>query len=82
VVEVLSPNTRQLDSVNKKRVYARMGVKELWIIDPDQKEVAVYRFDQDPQISQMTKAKEFGGNKSYSAQKSRWQRHCALLSNL
>jgi Uma2 family endonuclease len=24
-----------------------MGVKELWIIDPEPKEVAVYRFDQD-----------------------------------
>ena len=48
VVEILSPKTRQLDLVNKKRVYARMGVKELWIIDPDQKEVTVYRFDQDP----------------------------------
>jgi len=48
VVEILSAKTRQLDLVNKKRVYARMGVKELWIIDPDQKEVTVYRFDQDP----------------------------------
>jgi Uma2 family endonuclease len=48
VVEILSPKTRQLDLVNKKRVYARMGVKELWIIDPDQKEMTVYRFDQDP----------------------------------
>lgn len=47
VVEVLSPKTRQLDLVNKKRVYARLGVKELWIIDPDEKEVTVYRFDQD-----------------------------------
>ena len=25
-----------------------MGIKELWIIDPDQKDVTVYRFDQDP----------------------------------
>jgi len=48
VVEVLSAKTRQLDLVNKKRVYARMGVKELWIIDPDQRDVTVYRFDQDP----------------------------------
>lgn len=47
VVEILSPKTRQLDLVNKKRIYARAGVKELWIIDPDQKEVLVYRFDQD-----------------------------------
>jgi Uma2 family endonuclease len=48
VVEILSPKTRQLDLVNKKRIYARMGVKELWIIDPDQREVVLYRFDQDP----------------------------------
>jgi Uma2 family endonuclease len=48
VVEVLSPKTRQLDLVNKKRIYARIGVKELWIIDPESKEVAVYRFDHDP----------------------------------
>ena len=27
VAEILSPETRQLDLVNKKRVYARMGVK-------------------------------------------------------
>jgi Uma2 family endonuclease len=48
VIEVLSPKTRQLDLVHKKRTYARMGIKELWIIDPDQKDVTVYRFDQDP----------------------------------
>ena len=47
VVESLSPKTRQLDLVNKKRVYARMGVKELWIVDPDQEKIDVYRFDQD-----------------------------------
>jgi Uma2 family endonuclease len=48
VVEILSPKTRQLDLVHKKRAYARMGIKELWIIDPDQEEVAIYRFDQHP----------------------------------
>jgi Uma2 family endonuclease len=48
VVEVLSPKTRQLDLINKKRTYARMGVKELWIIDPEPKDLTVYRFDQDP----------------------------------
>ena len=48
VMEVLSPKTRQFDLVNKKRVYARRGVKELWIIDPDEKDVTIYRFDQDP----------------------------------
>src|SRR5271165_6192943 len=47
VVEILSAKTRQLDLVNKKRIYARAGVKELWIIDPDEQDITVYRFDQD-----------------------------------
>jgi len=44
VVEILSPKTRRLDLENKKRVYDRHGVKELWIIDPEPREVVVYRF--------------------------------------
>ena len=48
VIEILSAKARQLDLVHKKRAYSRIGIKELWIIDPDQKDVAVYRFDQDP----------------------------------
>ena len=44
----ISQKTRKLDLVHKKRAYARMGVKELWIIDPDQEEVTIYRFDQHP----------------------------------
>jgi Uma2 family endonuclease len=39
VVEILSPETRRLGLENKKRIYARLGVKELWIIDPDAREV-------------------------------------------
>jgi Uma2 family endonuclease len=31
VVEVLSAKTRQLEPVNKERVYAHIGAKELWI---------------------------------------------------
>ena len=33
-----------MDLENKRRVYARLGVKELWIIDPEPREVLVYRF--------------------------------------
>jgi Uma2 family endonuclease len=44
IVEILSPKTRRLDLENKMRVYARLGVKELWIIDPVPREVLVYRF--------------------------------------
>jgi Uma2 family endonuclease len=47
VVEILSPKTRRLDLENKMRIYARQGVQELWIIDPDTSEVLVYQFSRD-----------------------------------
>jgi Uma2 family endonuclease len=34
-VEVLSPSTRTYDLVRKRADYARIGVDELWLIDPD-----------------------------------------------
>jgi Uma2 family endonuclease len=43
VVEVLSPRTAKLDKGAKRAVYARTGVEEMWIIDPDAKRVHVYR---------------------------------------
>ena len=47
VVEILSPKTRRLDLENKMRTYARMGVQELWIIDPDSLQILVYQFSKD-----------------------------------
>jgi Uma2 family endonuclease len=47
VVEILSPKTRRLDLVNKKQEYARAGVKELWIIDPEPRTVTMHRFNPD-----------------------------------
>jgi len=44
VVEMLSRSTARLDKGPKLRVYARSGVKELWLVDKEKKEVAVYRF--------------------------------------
>jgi Uma2 family endonuclease len=46
VVEVLSPRTAKLDKGMKRSIYARTGVKELWIVDPDRKEVQVYRLEE------------------------------------
>lgn len=43
VVEVLSPKTARLDKGIKRSVYARTGVEELWLVDPDRKEVEIYR---------------------------------------
>ena len=35
VCEVLSPSTRKLDLGGKRSVYAREGVRYLWLVDPD-----------------------------------------------
>ena len=44
IVEILSPKTRRLDLVNKKRIYAIRGVRELWIVDPESRVVATHCF--------------------------------------
>jgi Uma2 family endonuclease len=35
VVEIVSPDTRHRDLHVKKATYARFGVQEYWIVDPD-----------------------------------------------
>ncbi|MEM7387849.1 MAG: Uma2 family endonuclease [Verrucomicrobiota bacterium] len=47
VVEILSPRTRALDVGPKKKVYARLGVKELWIIDPEGRTIDQFRLAED-----------------------------------
>lgn len=46
-IEVLSPGTAQLDKKNKRRVYAQVGVKELWLVDPLLLQIQVYDFARD-----------------------------------
>ncbi|MEW6302001.1 MAG: Uma2 family endonuclease [Verrucomicrobiota bacterium] len=46
VVEVLSPGTAKFDKGVKRQVYARHDVKELWLVDPDAKEIAVYHLQE------------------------------------
>jgi Uma2 family endonuclease len=47
VIEILSPKTRRLDLVNKKQEYARAGVEELWIIDPEPRTITIHQFASD-----------------------------------
>ena len=42
VIEVLSPSTLRLDRERKMDLYARAGVREYWIVDPDNRVVEIY----------------------------------------
>jgi Uma2 family endonuclease len=46
-VEVLSPNTRKFDTDIKRHLYARHGVIEYWIVDPESNTLTVYRLQDD-----------------------------------
>ena len=42
VIEIISESTAYRDLVQKKRLYARFGVKEYWIMIPGERSVEVY----------------------------------------
>ncbi len=37
IIEVLSPGNKKYDSVKKKKLYEKFGVKEYWLVDPETK---------------------------------------------
>jgi Uma2 family endonuclease len=43
VVEILSPSTRRVDRTVKMRTYARFGVRECWIVDPEAQSFEIFR---------------------------------------
>ena len=43
VVEILSPSDRALDTMQKLREYFAIGVKVVWVADPEARRVYVYR---------------------------------------
>ena len=47
VIEILSPSTRDRDCTIKLRKYMNAGVREYWMVDPDNEKVIVYVFDHD-----------------------------------
>ena len=57
LVEILSPSTSKRDIGIKKKLYARHGVREYWIVDPERETVDVFRL----------KGREFEG-KRYGVQ--------------
>ena len=39
VVEILSPSTARRDWTQKRELYARHGVKEMWLVDPEERKL-------------------------------------------
>jgi Uma2 family endonuclease len=48
VIEILSPSTALLDTKTKRAIYARSGVKELWVVDPTLRQIHLYDFARNP----------------------------------
>ena len=51
IIEVVSPSSRTLDYLIKANKYHDAGVKEYWIVDPRDKQVTVYNFEDEMTIS-------------------------------
>ena len=41
VIEILSAGSRKMDMETKKKIYARFGIGEYWIVDPDAEAIEV-----------------------------------------
>jgi Uma2 family endonuclease len=42
VIEILSESTAYKDMVQKKKLYAKFGVKEYWIVTPEEASITIY----------------------------------------
>jgi Uma2 family endonuclease len=45
-IEILSPSTEDRDRSRKMRAYARHGVQEFWIVDPEEKRIEIHLLEQ------------------------------------
>ncbi len=44
-IEIVSPSSRTMDYIRKCALYEAAGVREYWIVDPKEKSVLVYNFE-------------------------------------
>jgi Uma2 family endonuclease len=58
VIEILSEGTKRKDMIIKMELYLSSGVKEYWIVDPDNKKVMTYQFQNDEIIKNAIYGKE------------------------
>jgi prevent-host-death family protein len=50
-LEILSPSTRSIDLVFKLNTFMMSGVREYWLVDPENRQITLYRFE-DLQIAE------------------------------
>jgi len=43
IIEILSPSTAYYDLKKKFKIYEKHGVKEYWIVDPEEKSIEIYQ---------------------------------------
>ncbi len=46
VIEILSPGNSKRDTKDKLNIYEESGIKEYWIVRPDEKNVSIYVLDE------------------------------------
>ncbi len=46
VIEILSPGTRERDRGLKRKLYAKYGVEEYWIVDPEEQSIEVLKLSE------------------------------------
>lgn len=47
LIEVLSPSNRVHDLLTKRSLYARGGIREYWLVDPDARSIEILALDRD-----------------------------------
>jgi len=61
VVEVLSPGTAHRDRGLKMEAYARHGISEYWIADPEETAIEIYRLDREARAYRLVETCREGG---------------------
>lgn len=63
VVEILSPSTSRLDRTRKRELYERHEVKEMWLVEPEERKIWVLSL----QDGKLEAVGEYGDGQSFSS---------------
>ncbi|MCX8490384.1 MAG: Uma2 family endonuclease [Cyclobacteriaceae bacterium] len=58
MIEILSPGNKKYDSVSKKSLYEKFGVKEFWLVDPETKKATGFLFQESIYVTQKESHKQ------------------------